>query len=266
MTGARGPRRGYLDGPFGQIHYRAMGDGIPLVMSHQSPSSSDMFRAVYAPLAAAGLRVIAPDTPGYGNSDLPSWRPGVTDYARIFGPVLDHFNLRAAHFLGHHTGAMNVTAFAAAAPERVLKLVLNGPPLFTPEERAERLPKPGPIAIAADGGHLVRRFQSRIAATKGWSDLAAMQANVMQTLWAGETFWYGHKAAYEYDMWPAFRALRAPTLILTNTGEDLYEISQRARRERPDMNYVELTGGTHDICDEQPEAWAAAVANFIKAG
>ncbi|MCB2107209.1 MAG: hypothetical protein KDE14_05885, partial [Rhodobacteraceae bacterium] len=92
----------------------------------------------------------------------------------------------------------------------------------------------------------------------------AMQANFMQTLWAGETFWYGHKAAYQYNMAEDFKALKVPTLLLTNTGEDLYEITQRARAMRPDMDYVELTGGTHDIVDEQPQAWAAAVAAYVK--
>lgn len=257
-------KRGYLDGPFGQVHYRTVGEGIPLILSHQSPSSSDMFRAVYPYFAQAGVRVIAVDTPGYGNSDAPSWRPGIVDYAKIFAPVLDHFHLMKASFLGHHTGAMNVTEFAFHAPARVTKLILNGPPLFTADERALRLTKPGPVALQADGSHLSKRFQGRVAATPGWSDLNAMQANFMQSLWAGENFWHGHKAAYEYDMTPAFMGLIVPTLILTNTGEDLYDISQRARKARPDMAYAELKGGTHDICDEQPEAWTAAVVKFLK--
>ena len=91
-----------------------------------------------------------------------------------------------------------------------------------------------------------------------------MQRNFVQTLWAGDTFWYGHKAAYEYDLAPAFKSLKVPTLILTNTGDDLYNIVQRARAARPDMGYVELVGGTHDIVDEQPQAWAEAVVKFIK--
>jgi pimeloyl-ACP methyl ester carboxylesterase len=58
--------------------------------------------------------------------------------------------------------------------------------------------------------------------------------------------------------------LKVPTLILTNTGDDIYHLAQRARTARPDMAYVELVGGTHDIVDEQPQAWAAAVATFLK--
>lgn len=260
------PRRAYVDGPFGQIHIRVAGDGVPLILSHQSPSSSDMFRAAYGPLARLGIKAIGVDTPGFGSSDVPDPRPGVVDYAQAFAPVLDHFHLAKAAFLGHHTGAGNVTAFAFRHPERVTRLILNGPPLFTAEERAARNAKPaGPVPPEPDGGHLARRFQGRVAATPGWTRLDAMQANFVQQLLAGDTFWYGHKAAYEYDMMSEFMALKVPTLLLTNTGEDLYQITQRARALRPDMAYAELIGGTHDIVDEQPEAWAAAVAKFVLA-
>ncbi len=257
-------RRGYVDGPFGQLHYRTAGEGVPLILSHQSPSSSMQFIAGLEPLAKRGVKVVAVDTPGYGNSDLPAHRPSVIDYSQMFAPVLDHFHWKAASFLGHHTGAANVTAFAVREPTRVTKLILNGPPIFTDEERAERLPKPGPIALERDGSHLSKRFQGRVNVTVGWTRLDAMQKNFMQTLWSGENFWYGHKAAYEYDMKGHFMALKVPTLILTNTTDDIYHLAQRARQLRPDMDYVELTGGTHDIVDEQPEAWADAVAKYIK--
>ena len=259
------PRRGYVDGPTGQIHFQVLGEGIPLVLSHQSPSSSNMFRKAYPILAEAGVMAIGVDTPGFGSSDVPEPRPSVQDYATAFGPVLDHFNLTSANFLGHHTGAANVAEFAHQRPERVDKLILNGPPIFNTEDKAARVHKPGPQAIEADGSHLKTRWESRVAATVGWTDVEAMHNNVLQTLWAGETFWYGHKAAYEYDITEAFMALKMPTLILTNTGDDIYHLSCRARDMRPDMTFVELDGGTHDIVDEQPQAWSEAVISFIKA-
>lgn len=258
------PRRGYVAGPTGQIHYQVLGEGIPLILSHQSPSSSNMFRKAYPFLASAGFQAIGIDTPGFGSSDVPDPRPSVADYATMFAPVLDSFGLESAHFLGHHTGAANVAEFAYRSPERVQSLILNGPPIFTPEERAEKVDLPGPAPLQADGSHLKKRWDSRMAATVGWSDLGAMHTNVLQTLWSGETFWYGHKAAYEYDMTEVFIGLKVPTLILTNTGDDIYFLSCRARDMRPDMDFVELDGGTHDIVDEQPEAWANAVASYIK--
>ncbi|MEL7030444.1 MAG: hypothetical protein AAGL49_14830, partial [Pseudomonadota bacterium] len=61
-----------------------------------------------------------------------------------------------------------------------------------------------------------------------------------------------------------FRALSLPGAILTNTGDDLYAASRRAHEARPDFGYAELPGGTHDIVDEQPEAWADAVIALVK--
>lgn len=263
-------RRGYVSHRSGQVHYRTYWpdsgkNNLVLVLSHQSPSSSLMFEAAYPHLTAANVMCVAVDTPGFGMSDVPDPRPSVEDYAEVFPAVLDHFNLKQAHFLGHHTGAANVTAFAARHPERVTSLILNGPPLFSEEERTERLKGYfGPVAPKEDGSHLVERWNGRLKATPGYTNLYAMQRNFLGTLLAGDTFWYGHKAAYEYDMMRDFKRLKTRTLLLTNTTEDLYQITQRARALRPDMAYAELKGGTHDIVDEQPEAWSAAVAAFIK--
>lgn len=263
-------RRGYVSHRLGQVHYRTYWpdsgeNSVVLVLSHQSPSSSLMFEAAYPHLTAANVMCVAVDTPGFGMSDVPDPRPSVEDYASVFPAVLDHFQLKQAHFLGHHTGAANVTAFAARHPERVKSLVLNGPPLFSDEERAERLKLPlGPTPLKEDGSHLIERWNGRLKATPGYTNLYAMHRNLLGSLLAGDTSWYGHKAAYEYDMMGDFKRIKSRTLILTNSTDDIYHLAQRARQLRPDMAYTELKGGTHDIVDEQPEAWAAAVAAFLK--
>ncbi len=80
---------------------------------------------------------------------------------------------------------------------------------------------------------------------------------------AGETLWYGHAASFRYDQLGRLAAIVAPTLILTNTGDLTYPFARRAAERRPDFAYREFEGGTHDIVDEQPEAFAAAVATFL---
>ena len=72
------PRRGYTDGPFGQIHYQDTGgDGEPLILCHQAPITSRQYDRVYPLLAAAGIRAIGIDTPGFGLSDEPDHVPSV---------------------------------------------------------------------------------------------------------------------------------------------------------------------------------------------
>lgn len=60
-----------------RISYRQAGEPespVTLVLLHGFPSSSHMFRDVMNPLARWGVRVVAPDLPGFGLSSVP--RPG----------------------------------------------------------------------------------------------------------------------------------------------------------------------------------------------
>jgi len=43
-----------------------------------------------------------------------------------------------------------------------------------------------------------------------------------------------------------------------------YPMAQRAHQLRPDMAYVELSGGNVDIVDQAPEAWVEAVVAFTQ--
>jgi len=218
-------------------------------------------------LANAGLRAIAVDTPGFGMSDLPPEPPDIAGYADAFVSVLDGLAIDRANLLGHHTGGAILCNLAARYPERVDKLILNGVPLFTAAELEQfRALQLAPHAVQADGSHLQQAWDRRIQFTPGWTDKVAMHRRLVDQLWAGDTWWYGHRAAFAYDMAPDFMALKGPVLLFTNTGDDLYETTRRAHEQRRDFAYAELEGGTHDIVDEQPEAWARVVVDFVFEG
>ncbi len=258
-------RKGYLDGPYGQIHYYEQGKGPCLILCHQSPVCGRAFERAIPFIAAKGFRVIAVDTPGFGNSDAPSAPPTIDEYSKIFPLILSQLNEEKAHFLGHHTGASIVCALAVNHPEIVQSLILNGPALLSEEdlEAYEGL-NHGPEVIERDGSHLIRAWNRRVSFTPGWTDKEAMHRRLIDHFWSSDTTWHGHYSAFQYKIEPAFLKINVPCLILTNTGDDIYHLSQKAKRLRPDMDYVELIGGTHDIVDEQPEAWANAVVEFIK--
>ena len=80
---------------------------------------------------------------------------------------------------------------------------------------------------------------------------------------AGKTAWYGHNAAFDHEIRTALDKITQPCLVLTNTGEDLYEHSGRTAALYERFEYAELEGGTHDIVDEQPEAGTTAVTDFV---
>ena len=270
--------RGYFEAPTGQVHYRrargpAQGSsqgsgGVPLLLLHQSPLSSVQFEAVLPGLQARGFDAVALDMPGFGLSDDAPERATLEDYASILPAALAAFGWRDAHVVGHHTGAVIGAVFAAREPARVRRLVLNGFPLLTDAERAHfGTFYFGPKDPVPDGSHLLTAWENRLRSTPGWSDLALMHRYTVEGLYRGDTNWRAFPLIIDADLVDLLRALRVPTLMLTNTGEDLYDATRRSHALRADeFTYAELQGGTHDIIDEQPAAWVDAVAAYLLAG
>jgi pimeloyl-ACP methyl ester carboxylesterase len=257
-------RRGYFDGPRGQIHYRTCGAGRPLLLLHQSPISSLQFAAAMPGLAAAGFHALAIDMPGFGMSDpLPEPRT-LEDFAAAAAAGLDAMGWKSACVVGHHTGAVVGAVLAEQSPARVDRLVLNGMPLLTEQEKEFfRGFYFGPTVPAADGSHLMRAWETRVKATPGWTDLEAMHRYLVDGLVSGKTSWMAFPLVINADLSGLISRIKVPTLLFTNTGEDLYDATCRCLELRPDFAYFELVGGTHDIVDEQTEAWVAQIVRFL---
>ena len=240
--------------------------GAPLLLLHQSPLSGAMFDPVLPLLGDAGFHAVAMDTPGFGRSDRPAEPVGIAGYAAAIPAVLDALGWPRADILGHHTGGSIAASFAASQPARVGKLVLNGVALLSDAERTHfaqfRLE---PLVPIADGSHLLAAWNQRLAATPGWTDLPAMHRHVVELLANPTDYHWGFTAAFAHDLRADLMAVTAPTLVLTNTGEDLFDASKRAVELRPDFAFAALDGGTHDIIDEQPEAWVRAVTAWLRA-
>ena len=261
------PRRGYLEGPAGQVHYRRAGEGgEPLLLLHQSPLSSTLFDAVLPRLAAQGFDALALDLPGYGMSDEPAAGATLEDYAGIIPAAMGAMGWSRAHLLGHHSGAVLAAVYAAARPPGLDRLVLNGFPLLGEAERKHFATFHfGPKEPKPDGSHLLVAWQNRLRATPGWADLALMHRYTVEGLHRGGSNWRMFPLVIAADMEPVLRRIAAPTLLFTNTGEDLCASTRRAHALRPDdFAYAELEGGTHDIIDEQPEAWTRVVTGFLR--
>lgn len=263
-------RKGYAMGVHGQVHYREAGEGVPLVLVHQAPMSLRQFDMVLPLLAARGIRAIAIDMPGFGQSDPPAFVPGIADYASAPLAVMDALGLGTASLLGHHTGSLVVTETALQQGERVARLVLNGPLPQTDAERAQGLAyveaKEKGFVHLADGSHLAEAFRNRMAFANDLTDWALASRYIGEMLTASGPFWYGHHAAFTYDHGAAMARLVHPTLILTNSGDVIYDKALAAQALRPDFALVVLEGGGVDIVDERPVEWAEAVARFVHDG
>jgi pimeloyl-ACP methyl ester carboxylesterase len=86
------------------------GDAPPLVLCHGWPELAFSWRHQIKALSEAGIRVIAPDQRGYGDTSRP---PAVEDYDldHLTGDLvalLDHLGIERAVFVGHDWGGFVV--------------------------------------------------------------------------------------------------------------------------------------------------------------
>lgn len=261
------PTRHYADGPFGQVHFQAFGEGAPLVLLHQAPMTSGQFDNVYAPLRARGFRAIGIDMPGFGMSDPVPGVPTVEDYAQVVPAVLDALGLPQAAVLGHHTGALAATEAAVQFPDRVSALIVNGPLPLTEAARQEYLTTGHlwelQFGALPDAAHMKELYNIRAGFAEGSIPAARLSDYVVQALIGRGEFWHGHHAAFQYRHDESLAKVTQPALILTNSGDQIYALALTAHAIRPDFAFFALDGGGVDIVDQQPEAWSDAVAGFL---
>ena len=102
-----------------------MGRGPAIVLCHGFPDLAYSWRHQFPALAAAGLRVIAPDQRGYGGSDAPE--PVETyDLEHLTGDLvalLDALGIERAVFAGHDWGGVVAWAMPLLHPERTAAVI-----------------------------------------------------------------------------------------------------------------------------------------------
>jgi haloalkane dehalogenase len=137
-----------------RVHYRRAGTGPSLLLVHQSPRSS----AELEPLMrrwGAHFTCIAPDTPGFGQSDPLPGQPQMADFAQALLELLDALGLQTTAAYGFHSGGMILVSAARRAPQRFSALAVGGYAIWSDQERAlfgdAYLP---PLRPSAYGEHL----------------------------------------------------------------------------------------------------------------
>ena len=127
------------------VRYLEHGEGAPAILLHGASlgSSADVWMRNLPTLAAHGLRVIAPDLPGFGGTDNPEDHS--VGYRRRFVPAfMDALDIPRASLVGHSQSGRVAVDLAFGEPQRVAKVVVLGTGSLLP-------PLPGESSPAADG-------------------------------------------------------------------------------------------------------------------
>ena len=106
-----------------RLHYAAGGDGPPLILVHGLGGTIENWRALAPPLAARH-RVLVPDLPGHGRSELLPEARDVDALAEAVLGIADAEEAGDAVWIGHSLGGLVALRAAVLRPDAVRGLVL----------------------------------------------------------------------------------------------------------------------------------------------
>ncbi|QHJ13854.1 Haloalkane dehalogenase [Paraglaciecola mesophila] len=232
------------DAPW-QLHYRSQGaDHLPVVvLLHASPMSSAIMLPIMSALSDS-FKVIALDTPGYGQSDpLPQFKgaqlptdrdekpdSSLTPYVQALNEFINALGLKQPLLYGSATGAQIAIEYAKAHPSSIKGMVLENAAWFKDDEREAILAEYFPdISPQKDGSHLalVWKMSSQLfhyfpwfdtseSARVGSADMPAqvIQDTLMGYLTAGENYHLAYRAAFMNERPEQLQPVTVPTHIL----------------------------------------------------
>jgi haloalkane dehalogenase len=255
-------RRAYVEISFGQIHYRSLsGDGIPLVLLHQTPSSSVMYEHLMVALDGV-CPTIALDTPGFGSSDALGDEVTIARYAHALYEALTALAVRECWVFGHHTGASIAVQMAYDHPQWVRKLALSGPPYFTSAEKIALKNSAPSSEMHPDGSHLAAMWQ-RI---RGNNPDARLEISTRETLLgvqAVEHFAAAYRAVSEHDLERQLASLDCPVLVLAGEHDSLRANLEPAFAALRRGTMCVVAGADTYLCETQAETVAGVLRDYF---
>jgi pimeloyl-ACP methyl ester carboxylesterase len=259
----------------GSLAVHGQGSGHPVVFLHGQPGGAEIWSAVQDLLAGRGVRTLAIDRPGYGNTSLEAG--GFRHNAEVLTEVLVRLR-QPAVVVAHSWAAGPALLTARRVPELISGLVLCAP-VGDPRSvtALDRALAHGPVgrfvlrAALAVGGWLVHRpggehllnaaglgslppAEAR-SATQPALDRRARHAAAVEQLALVEELVEVRRAA---------RSVHAPTVVLGGDRDGIVrpQAVKGLARAIPNARLRMLEGG-HLLPMEHPEAVAEAVLGLV---
>ncbi|HEY1510431.1 MAG TPA: alpha/beta fold hydrolase [Solirubrobacteraceae bacterium] len=255
------------------LAYREHGpvDGPPVVLVHGYPESSYMWRHAVSALGDAGMRAIAPDLAGYGDSepDPPAtWERHVESLQRL----VTELELGPVALVTHDWGVLIGLRWACDHAGAVAALVISDGGFFADRrwhDLANTMRTPG------DGERLVRGYEREPFGQVLRSLAPGMTDDALAEYWKGfadDTRRLGHLELYrsgDFEKLTPYEgrlaALGVPALILWG-GNDTFATAKMAQRFHDELPGSELRvfeDAGHFVWDDEPQRTADALVGFL---
>ncbi|SDD41348.1 alpha/beta fold hydrolase [Paraburkholderia lycopersici] len=268
-----------------RIFYREAGhqDAPTIVLLHGFPSSSREFDSLI-PLLATRYHLIAPDFPGFGQSDAPS--PAAYAYtfdhlAQTTSDLLDQIGVSRYSLYLHDYGGPVGFRIMAAHPERVQALIIQNANAYSEGLGVKWKgiaqywadPKAHPDVLdtfisfaATEQRHTAGTSHPERYDPDTWTDEYAHLSRPGQREIQGALLYDYRTNVASYPAWQAWlRAHRPPTLVVWGKNDPSFIASgaEAYGRDLPNAE-IHLLDAGHFAFDEQVDEIASLMLDFLK--
>jgi haloalkane dehalogenase len=257
------------------LAYREAGgsnDRVTLLV-HGYPESSYMWHEVLPALADAGWRALAPDLPGYGDSEPEAGGGTWERHVEALDRFARELDLGPVALVTHDWGVMIGLRWACEHPSAVSSLTISDGGFFSDRrwhDLANVMRTPG------DGEKLIRAYTREGFAAAMRSISSGMSDRAIEEYWKGfadDTRRLGHLELYRsgdfeklvpYD--GRLAALELPALILWGEQDRFagVKMARRFHEELPGSELVLFEDAGHFVWDDQPERATHALVDFLQ--
>lgn len=253
-----------------QLTYEEAGSGPPVMLVHGFPLNRRMWWPQVEILAAEGFRVIAPDLPGFGESEPPATEWRLERYADTLIALLDSLGTRQATICGMSMGGYILLDLLKRHPERCSAAVF----IVTKSGADDAAGKERRLALAREatshGSHVVadvfanilfapgipERMPELVREVYGW-----MTATPPAGISAGLMAMRGRE-----DYTGILPSIRVPSLVIGADSDRAIppENSRMLAEAMSSAMLCTIPGGGHMVNMEQPEAFNRCLLDFLR--
>lgn len=257
------------------LHVEDSGQGRPVLLLHGWPDSARVWRHQVPALVAHGFRVVAPDLPGLGRSDLPG-DPAAYRIRTVAGQLvalLDTLGIDRAAVVGHDFGAAVAWVLAMTAPDRVERLaVLSAAHPLAPKSMRQhemawyqllfQFEGVAEETITYDDWRWFREF------TRGDGDVEQAIADLSRpgALSASLNWYRTNLAPHRPSHRPQLPPVRCPTLGIWSTRDHYLDGEPMRASEafvEAEWRYAEVEGASHWLQLDAPDQVNALLLNWL---
>jgi haloalkane dehalogenase len=240
-----------------------------VLLVHGYPASSHMWGPALRALSAQGLYAVAPDLPGYGDSEPDP--PGTwTRHVEALEALRQAEGLQRVALVGHDWGGLIGLRWACDQPDAVWAVVASDTGFF-PDGRwhgmADALRTPGQGEELVDGMTLEAFTGMLGSISKG---IGPEHAREYFKAFADEPRRRGQLELYrsgDFERLAQYNlaGLGVPVLLVWGENDEFAPVAgaHRFERELPDTELVVVKGARHFVWEDAPEECATALTRFL---